>query len=48
MLTVCYVGTNIGDDGAKAIAEALETNMTLTSINLLSTELIGFLLVDWL
>jgi hypothetical protein len=40
------LGTIIGDDGAKAIAVALESNATLTSINLRSTELIGVLLVD--
>jgi hypothetical protein len=31
------LGTNIGDDGAKAIAEALKINTTLTSINLRGT-----------
>jgi hypothetical protein len=40
--------TNIGDDGVKAIAVALETNTTLTSIHLHSTELIGVLFVDLL
>jgi hypothetical protein len=42
------VGTNIGDDGAKAIAEALESNTTLTSIDLRGTELIRGLFVVWL
>jgi len=28
------VGNNIGDEGAKAIAEALKVNQTLTQINL--------------
>jgi hypothetical protein len=36
--------TRIGDDGAKAIAVALESNTTLTSINLFGTQLIVALL----
>jgi hypothetical protein len=36
--------TLIGEDGAKEIAVALQTNPTLTSINLCRMELIGVLL----
>jgi hypothetical protein len=41
------LGPNIGDDGPKAIAVALETNTTLTWINLYGTTLIVLLIVDW-
>jgi hypothetical protein len=41
------LGINIGDDGAKAIAQALESNTTLTSIRLSSTPLIELLFVVW-
>jgi hypothetical protein len=41
------LGTNIGDDGAKAIASALKNNTTLASIDLAGTPLIELLFVVW-
>jgi hypothetical protein len=39
------LGTSIGDDGAKAIAIALETNTTLKSINLYGATLLDYCLL---
>jgi hypothetical protein len=47
-INLAMLDTNIGDDGAKAIAVALQTNTTLTSINLWGAELIWVLFVDLL
>jgi hypothetical protein len=40
------LGTNIDDDGAKAIAMALEANTTLASIHLYGTTLIVLLIAE--
>ena len=39
MTVLNLIGNNIGDDGAKAIAEALKVNPVLTKLNLWNNKL---------